>query len=407
MANLLQAVRDLVAGSHQARPEDLPALAMRCAALLDAQHMIIYLIDYEQRRLVPLTGTAGSRNPIAVDGTLAGRSFAMIQMYGTDTGSGHRLWVPLLDGTERLGVLEVLTAEDPSSELRTGYGVVAGLLAEMVTTRSLYGDAVERTRRLLPMQLAAEIVWNLLPPLTFATADVMISAILEPAYDVGGDAFDYAANGHVLHAAVFDAVGHGIDASAMTSLAISAYRNARRCGLDLVDTYRSIDKWVSAKYPNGFVTAVLAELDTTHGVCRKISAGHPGELLLRDGTLVKALSAPTAMPLGLGNLGDPIPGVEEENLQPGDQILLYTDGVTEARTDTGEFFGRDRLVEFVTRTLADQVSAPETLRRLVHAILAHQHENLQDDATAVLIEWRPAAAPTSDIRLQATSTPRP
>jgi len=137
------------------------------------------------------------------------------------------------------------------------------------------------------------------------------------------------------------------------------------------------------------------------------SAGHPGELLLRDGKLVKALSAPTAMPLGLGNLGDPIPGVEEESLQPGDQILLYTDGVTEARTDTGEFFGRDRLVEFVTRTLADQVSAPETLRRLVHAILAHQHENLQDDATAVLLEWRPAAAPTSDIQPQTTSRPRP
>jgi len=96
------------------------------------------------------------------------------------------------------------------------------------------------------------------------------------------------------------------------------------------------------------------------------------------------------MPLGLGHLGDPIPGVEEEALEPGDQILLYTDGVTEARTDDGEFFGRDRLVDFVTRTLADRVPAPETLRRLVHAILDHQHEKLQDDASAVLIEWRPA-----------------
>jgi phosphoserine phosphatase RsbU/P len=84
-------------------------------------------------------------------------------------------------------------------------------------------------------------------------------------------------------------------------------------------------------------------------------------------------------------------------IQPGDQLLLYTDGVTEARTDNGELFGQDRLVDFVTRTLADRVSAPETLRRLVHAILEHQHENLQDDATAVLIEWQPAAAPTGDL----------
>jgi len=264
---------------------------------------------------------------------------------------------------------------------------------------------VERTRRRLPMQLAAEIVWDLLPPLTFATPDVMISAILEPAYDVGGDAFDYAVNGDILHAAVFDAVGHGIDASALTSLAISAYRNARRCGLDLVDTYRSVDKWVSARHPHGFVTAVLAELDTGRGVCRKISAGHPGELLLRDGKLVRAMPAPTAMPLGLSHLGQPTPGVEEEALQPGDQILLYTDGVTEARTDDGEFFGQDRLVDFVTRTLADRVSAPETLRRLIHAILEHQHENLQDDATAVLIEWRPTTTATRGLLPQAGPTP--
>jgi len=399
MADPLRAFRDLVAGSHRARPEDVPALAMRCAALLDAHEMVIYLVDYEQRTLMPLDGVdAPRRDVIVVDGTLPGRSFTLTKMHETGTGSGHRLWVPLVDGTERLGVLEVLPIGEPSSDLRADYATAASLLSEVLTSRRIYGDAVERTRRRQPMQLAAEIVWDLLPPLTFATPDVVISAILEPAYDVGGDAFDYAVNGAVLHAAIFDAVGHGIDASAMTSLTISAYRNARRCGLNLVDTYRSIDKWLSAKYPQGFVTAVLAELDIGAGLYRKISAGHPGEMLLRHGSLIRVLTAPTAMPLGLGHLSEPIPEVAEEALEPGDQLLLYTDGVTEARTDSGELFGQDRLVDFVTRTLADRASAPETLRRLVHAILEHQHENLQDDATAVLIEWQPAASLTRDIR---------
>jgi sigma-B regulation protein RsbU (phosphoserine phosphatase) len=399
MADPLAVLRALVAGSHLARPEDLPALAMRCAELLDAREMVIYLVDYEQRGLVRLAGPGASgRDVIAVEGTLAGRCFAMSQTCETDSGTGCRLWLPLLRGTDRIGVLSVLTDEHPSPQLRADCHAAASLLCELLTTRRAYGDAVERTRRRLPMQLAAEILWDLLPPLTFATPDVMISGIVEPTYDVGGDAFDYAVNGDVLHAALFDAVGHGIDASALTSLTISAYRNARRCGLDLVDTYRSIDKWVGAQYPNGFVTAVLVELDTRRGVCRKISAGHPGELLLRGGRLVRALPAPTAMPLGLGSLGEPVPGVEEEALEPGDQILLYTDGVTEARTESGEFFGRERLVDFVTRTLADRVSAPETLRRLIHAILDHQHEHLQDDATAVLIEWQPAAAPTAEMR---------
>jgi serine phosphatase RsbU (regulator of sigma subunit) len=62
----------------------------------------------------------------------------------------------------------------------------------------------------------------------------------------------------------------------------------------------------------------------------------------------------------VGHLGVAVPTVEEEVLQPGDQLLLYTDGVTEARTDNGEFFGFDRLVDFVIRTLADRVSAPDT-----------------------------------------------
>jgi serine phosphatase RsbU (regulator of sigma subunit) len=120
------------------------------------------------------------------------------------------------------------------------------------------------------------------------------------------------------------------------------------------------------------------------------------ELLLRDGKLVKELSAPTALPLGLARRYRREPTVVQESLQPGDQILLYSDGVIEARTADGDFFSVTRLVEFLTRALADRLPAPETMRRLVHAILEHQHEQLQDDATAVLVEWRPTAAPTTN-----------
>ena len=78
----------------------------------------------------------------------------------------------------------------------------------------------------------------------------------------------------------------------------------------------------------------------------------------------------------------------QERLQPGDRVLLYTDGLVEARTATGEFFTADRLAEFLEREAADGRPTPETLRRLRHAILAHQKGQLQDDATALLVEWR-------------------
>jgi phosphoserine phosphatase RsbU/P len=380
VADPLSAFRGLLTGSHQARPDDLPVLGRQAAELLDAREIVIYLVDYGQANLVPLG--APDRNPVGIDGTLAGRAYMLSETYE----AGDRLWLPLLNGTNRLGVLEVVTSSD---QLRAEYHALADLLAEMVVTRRSYSDVVELTRRTVPMQIAAEIVWNLLPPPTFTGPRVTVSAILEPCYDVGGDAFDDAGNGHTLHAAVFDTVGHGIDASALTSLALNAYRNARRCGLDLVDTYRSIDKWVTARHPGSFVTALLAELDTVAGRYRRICAGHPGELLLRDGRPVRRLPGPTAMPLGLADLTGALPEVYEEPLQPEDQLLMYTDGVVEARTADGEFFGRDRLSDFLSRALIGELSAPETLRRLIQAILSHQHEQLQDDASAILIQWPP------------------
>ncbi|MEV4516674.1 PP2C family protein-serine/threonine phosphatase [Dactylosporangium sp. NPDC049525] len=392
MADPYRALRRLLAAGHHARPEDLPTLAMRIAADLAAEAVVLYLIDYGQHHLIPMFGAGTpARDPVAVDGTMPGRVFAVGRAhYGDPT----RVWLPLIDGTERLGVLELVPRTSSRRRRRTDDTTLASVFAELIVARRLYGDAIEHTRRREPMQVAAEIVWSLLPPLTFATDMVTVTGILEPCYDMGGDTFDYAVHGNILHLAMFDAMGHGMAASTLTAVALSAYRNARRCGLDLLDTCKSVDKWIASQFPARFATATFAELDTSTGVLRLISAGHPAALLLRDGRHVKTLPGPTYLPLGLG-LETAAPVVVEEALEPGDQVLLYTDGVIEARTDTGEFFGVERLVEFIGRALADKVSAPETMRRLIHAILAHQHEQLQDDATALLVRWHPDTGATA------------
>jgi serine phosphatase RsbU (regulator of sigma subunit) len=70
-------------------------------------------------------------------------------------------------------------------------------------------------------------------------------------------------------------------------------------------------------------------------------------------------------------------------------VLLYTDGVTEGRAADGTPFGLERLADFIVRHSSADLPAPETMRRLNHAILDYQHGRLRDDATAILIEWRP------------------
>jgi serine phosphatase RsbU (regulator of sigma subunit) len=74
-------------------------------------------------------------------------------------------------------------------------------------------------------------------------------------------------------------------------------------------------------------------------------------------------------------------------LEPGDQVLMYTDGITEGRDECGEFFGEQRLVELTEHVAAAQLSAPETLRRLIEAVLEHQGGTLQDDASLLLVDW--------------------
>ncbi|TNH30306.1 serine/threonine-protein phosphatase [Micromonospora orduensis] len=401
------AVRSLQLNAPQGGPDDLPLLITGAASAINATEIVVYLADYTQSLLVPLLGAGLDRDEQPIETTLAGRAFTTLDVQRAPDNP-DRIWVPLLLGCERMGVLEVVTpaAADPATEGPAWE--VAVTVAQILVNRRLYGDVVERMRRRLPMQVAAEIVWGLLPPLTFATDDMVVTAILEPCYDVGGDIFDYALNGDVLSIGLFDTCGHGIKASTLASLVVSAYRNARRCGLDLVDTAISIDRWVRSEHPNLFATGLLAELDRTTGRLRMINAGHPGAMLLRDGKAIRELPGPTALPLGLGHLSGRRPRVHVEDLHPGDRILAYTDGITDARSLEGERFGLERLVDFVNRALNDGLPSPETMRRLVRAVVAYQNDELDDDATAVFLEWRPPHTPLAHLRdLSALTTRSP
>jgi serine phosphatase RsbU (regulator of sigma subunit) len=163
----------------------------------------------------------------------------------------------------------------------------------------------------------------------------------------------------------------------------------RRCGL--LETYAAMDDAVRDQFHDErYVTAVIAQLDLEMGRLTWISAGHPPPLLIRDGRLARTLSAPPATPLGIP-LPSPRPVLAEESLEPGDLLLLYTDGLTEARHPDGQMFTVAGLAEFIEREAAAGQTAPETLRRLRQAIVDRQPGQLKDDATAMLVEWRRGA----------------
>jgi hypothetical protein len=198
-----------------------------------------------------------------------------VQVLPSDGDGQPRLWVPLLDSAERLGVLEVLVEHvldmhDPV--LRDQLGWLAGQLGHLLTAMSKYGDALNCARLPRPRTRAAQLIWSLLPPLAAGTAAFSVAGLLEPSSALGGDAFDYALATSRISLAVFDGMGHGLAAGLMASAALAAYRVTRRGGHGLHEQAGAVDEVIADQFSDGLLTGVLAELDLTTGRLRYVAA---------------------------------------------------------------------------------------------------------------------------------------
>ena len=387
----LDALQYLLRSSHLSRADHLPSLVRNAAARLRAVRAVVYVVDYDQVMLVPLVDPGIDDEPVAlaIDGTLAGRAYRDVAAQVGAGEEGPVLWMPAVDGAERLGVLEFAFGADVEldRQLIQACEDLAGLTSVLLMANSQHGDAIERVRRRVPLTLPAELQWQVLPPLTFVSPRVSVAGILVPATEVAGDSFDYSIDGDVAHIAIIDAMGHGLEATLLAAVAIAAFRNARRRGLDLAELVPVLDQEVASAFgPEKFVTGIFGQLDTATGVWTWTTCGHPPALVVRQGQVVKRLDSLIGAPLGLGLLGGE-PQLDSERLEPGDRLLLYSDGVVEARDASGAFFGIERFVDFVVRNASAGMAAAEALRRLNHEILRYQEGKLQDDATTLLVEW--------------------
>lgn len=385
------ALVELLADACNAAPHELAGLIDECAVSLGATGAVAYMADLQQTVLMPFT-RSDDVGPLSVDATLAGRAFQTFETQTQEADDGLRVWVPLVLGTDRIGVLCASLKEDDPEVLQL-LQQLATTAATMLASKTAYGDTLVKLRRVGPIGLAAEMQYSLLPPLSFASREVTVAAALEPCYNVAGDTIDYSIDDGRTSIGVFDGMGHGLHSAQGAGLTVASYRNARRSGHDLATIFETIDSALQDSLGGeAFTTAVIAELDTRDGMLTWVNAGHPEPLLLRGGKLIKALYVEPRPPLGLGDLAADDVEVGQEQLEPGDRILVFTDGVVEARSPDGEFFGVERLVDLVLRHLAGGLPAAETMRRVVRELLDHQGGQLSDDASLLLLEWPDADA---------------
>ena len=385
--------------ARDADPASVADVVVKIAGEIGASDVVLYLVDFAQETLEPLPTRATHADlphSEEVATTMAGRAFTTQSPAIAERPEGARVWVPITEASDRTGVLAV-TLPEASDDLVAACAELGEFAGYLIATQARFTDLYNLHRRRRSLALPASMQWDLLPPLVLRTDRIQVAGLLEPAYDVGGDCFDYALNDTQFDLGIFDPVGHGVASALIAALCVGCYRHDRRESNTLEQMHAHLDTAMAAEFSDyAFTTGELARLDLDTGVMTWTNAGHPPPQLLRGGTVIKELECPPTPPWGLGELArrPPPTVVATEALEPGDSVLFYTDGVIEAHAPGEEQFGVERLADLLGQHGAYELEPEEIIRRLVRAVLDHKQGDLADDATLLLVQWNGPATGT-------------
>ncbi|QFG23512.1 PP2C family protein-serine/threonine phosphatase [Actinomadura sp. WMMB 499] len=368
---------EVVRAVQEARPHELAAVAGRAVGrYTGGGEARLLLPDYRQTVLV---APDGGETPIA--NTAPGHAFAAQRTIRDETDD--TLHVPLTVHGDRIGVL---TVPLPPGAEPDRLDELAAVLARAVRLADGGTDLYRRVRRRTRLTVAAEMQWDLLPASAFETAEIGFAGRLEPAYAVWGDHFDWAAATGGFTLAVTNGMGTGTEAAGLTHLAVSALRNARRSGGDIAEQATLADQAVFARHRGAlYVSTLLLDFDHATGRVRTIDAGSPRIYRLR-GTSADLVEFDAQLPLGM--FGDTRYVVEEFTVEPGDRLVVVSDGVHGARSpSSAEPFGGTRLLNALRDTRLQ--APPEAVGTVVRNYVAfYEGEEPADDAVVVCVDWR-------------------
>jgi AcrR family transcriptional regulator len=281
-----------------------------------------------------------------------------------------------------VGLLLALGARDDSLTELARHGAAAMELA------GGYTDVFDAARRRKETEAAAELQQSLLPPRIARIGGGEIAGSVMPAYEVGGDWFDYVENRDGVWLAVADAVGKGATAGALGGIALAALRAARRGDASLEEAALKMHEAVfDVSRPEFYVTAVVARWNAVYSTFSWICCGHPPPLVVRPDGTIEQLMVGSSLPLGLWERERRF-SRHQRRLEPGERLILHSDGVTARRTAAG-LFGVDGIERAVRE--AGGPSAAAAARAIQEAVLSAAEDKLQDDAVAVVLA--PAAPP--------------
>ncbi|MGW2637254.1 PP2C family protein-serine/threonine phosphatase [Streptomyces sp. NPDC001348] len=375
---------ELLRAAEDAAPvESVDVVAWNLQKRFSAAEVSLLFVDILGREAVrlPRAGRAGQGRGEAERFELAGsvyervlRSQRLHQSDDEEEGTS-RLVAPVTNRGDSIGVLDVVVPQADET-VREAVAQAAHALAYIVVTDRRFTDLYHWGRRTAAVSLAAEIQHQLLPSASCCeAAQFTLAGGLAPAEDIGGDTYDYALDQDVLHLSITDAMGHDTASALLATVTVNALRGVRRAGGGLLDQAYAAHRAV-AEHARGMATGQLLRVELETGECGLVNAGHPWPLRLR-GSHVEELKLKVNLPFGV-----PAPRgyeVQRLRLEPGDRLVLITDGMHERCAGAVD-------LRTVIRDTRD-----EHPREVVRALTAEVHDacggDLADDATALVLDW--------------------
>ena len=362
-------------------------LAERLTDALGASEVSFLVADFSGRALVRLghaDSAAASRTQgretaerVPLVGSPHGRALAGQTLEVETDAHGVRLFAPVTNRGEAIGVLQLSLAQLPDEQTLTDVALAAHTLAYVIIANRRFTDLFEWGQRSVRLSLAAEIQHRLLPgSYTCEAGQFTLAAWLAPSGEIAGDTFDFAIERDTLHVSITDAMGHAINASMLATILVGALRNARRAGVDVGQHAPHANNVLGGytEWGGDFVTGQVARIDLRTQTATIVNAGHPPPLRLRNGCVV-CVALEADAPFGI--VRDIEYRVQRLPLEPGDRLMFLTDGMTERNAVNIE-----ALIE-----AGAEMHPREAVQHLVHAVLEATGGTPEDDATVMCLDW--------------------
>lgn len=380
-------VARMLAAAEAAAPVDaVGVVALELGKRLGAQQVAFLIADHSATTLSELahaapTSDRGGREPartIPLNGTVYEQVVRDQRVRISEEDGASTVFVPVTNRGNVMGVLELVVFEPPDSDALELVAVAGHLLGYIVIANGRFTDFFEWGQRSAPTSVAGEIQRRLLPEsLACEAGQFTIAGALEPTGDVGGDTFDYSLERDTLHVSLTDAMGHGIEAAQLATLLVGSLRNSRRAHEGLAEQAGKantalVDHSDSDQYASG----QLLRVDLATGTAHIVNAGHPSPLRLRDGE-VEPVELDADLPFGMMDQSNY--RTQRLSLEPGDRLILLTDGL----------FENDPAGVEVTDLIAVTASLHprEVVQSLTRATVPTTDDRPHDDATAVCLDW--------------------